>query len=306
MKRLASAATIVAMVGVAHAAPQCPSAQDGPPSQAVATAQQGPTEPQARPIPASEIGASPALARIASNGAALFDIGRPEDQHGLRAVYARNGDHFRVFFITADNQAEIGGVMWDAAGHNITRDEVAPIRGTIPTVVLDTSRGTAGGAGASAVNPVGRLAATSFGLHGRKDAPRVYVVVDPLCPFSIRALQTLQPYVDAGRVQLAIVPISINDHENGGTSTPAATAMLSVPPDDMVSMWRRIITLEHAPADISVSDGAAAALKLNLAAAHAIGVRGTPTVVWSDRKGMPHEEAGLPDDTDGFVAGLAP
>lgn len=310
MRRLMPAFAILALPGLALAAPQCPSVADMPARPTAVAVPQVGGQPQPRPIPAAEIARSPALSRIASQGASVFDIGRPEDQHGLRAVYARNGDHFRVFYITPDGGAEIGGVMWDASGHNLTRDEVAPIRGTIPTVVLHgqgSSRSEPGAAASPAtVNPVGRLSAASFGLYGRRDAPRVYMVVDPLCPYSTRALQTLQPYVDAGRLQLAIVPISINDYENLGASTPAAVAMLSAAPDGMVPVWRRIMAQGRAPADGAVSETAEAALTLNLDAAHAIGVRGTPTIVWSGRDGAPHEEAGLPDDVDGFVAGLAP
>ena len=307
MRRLMPAFAILVLPGLALAAPQCP-ATAGTPAELTATpVQQKGRQPQPRPILPDEITGSPALTRIASHGAVLFDIGRPEDQHGLRAVYARNGDHFRVFYITPDGAAEIGGVMWDASGHNLTRDEVAPIRGTIPTVVLNDRNGPSNGAtGTSgpAVNPVRRLSAASYGLYGGKEAPRVYMVVDPLCPYSTRALQTLQPYVDAGMLQLAIVPISINDYENHAASTPAAIAMLSVPSDAMVPLWHRIMAQGHAPADVTISDNAQATLKLNLDAAHAIGVRGTPTIVWSDRNGTPHQEAGLPDDVDRFVAGL--
>ena len=40
------------------------------------------------------------------------------------------GATFQVFYLTPDGQAAVGGVMWDSAGHNITRSQVAPIEGT--------------------------------------------------------------------------------------------------------------------------------------------------------------------------------
>ena len=85
------------------------------------------------PIGADRIGRVPALRRIASNGAQLLDLGV---QHGLQTIFARNGSTFQVFYLTPDGQAAVGGVMWDAAGHNITRGQVAPIEGTIPTVTI--------------------------------------------------------------------------------------------------------------------------------------------------------------------------
>jgi len=71
-----------------------------------------------------KVGRLPALRRVASNGAQLFDLGV---QHGMQAVFARNGNTFQVFYVTSDGQGVVGGVMWDAAGHNITRGQVAGI-----------------------------------------------------------------------------------------------------------------------------------------------------------------------------------
>ena len=84
-------------------------------------------------ISPDQIERSAALRRITAQGAEAFDIGT---SHGLRGVFARKGDTFQVFYITPDNQAVIGGVMWDGTGHNITRDQVAPIDGAIPTVTI--------------------------------------------------------------------------------------------------------------------------------------------------------------------------
>ena len=75
------------------------------------------------PIGADRIGRVPALQRIASNGAQLLDLGV---QHGLQTVFARNGSIFEVFYLAPDGQAAVGGVMWDSAGRNITRSQVAP------------------------------------------------------------------------------------------------------------------------------------------------------------------------------------
>ena len=46
----------------------------------------------------------------------------------------------------------------------------------------------------------------------------------PYCSFSVRAFDELKPYVADERVQLAIIPISIIDHETNGQSTSAAEA----------------------------------------------------------------------------------
>ena len=63
------------------------------------------------------------------------------------------------------------------------------------------------------------------------------MIIDPYCSYSVRAFDELRPYVTAGRIQLAIVPISILDYEDNGQSTPAAQSLLSQDPAQMAEAW---------------------------------------------------------------------
>ena len=259
-------------------------------------------------IGADQIGRVPALQRIASNGAELFDLGR---EHGLQGVFARHGNAFQVFYITADGQAEIGGVMWSADGKNLTRDRVAPIEGAIPTVTIGapsaqlaaTSTASPPSVAAASVqrlgvSPLEAVRATSFGTVGNATAPKLYVFIDPLCSFSVRAMDQLRPYVASGRVQLAVIPLSVLDYEDQGRSTPVAKAMLSLAPDAMVAAWSggRL----NGPADPAADSRLAA----NMQAAEAIGLKGTPTFVWRKADGSEGRADGLPDYLDALVASL--
>lgn len=302
MRPLLTALVALSTPALAFAAPACPAPEPIAPTPLPgAGAVMPPT------VPAAEIAASPALRRIVSHGAVLY---RLPTEHGLHAVFARSGSQFRVFYLTPDDQAEIGGVMWDAAGHNITRSQVAAIPGTVPTVHWAPATAPSAGVpatqppGQAATDPVARLAAAHFGLEGRDGAPRVYMLIDPLCPFSTRAFSALAPYTASGRLQLALVPVSINDHENNGASTPAALELLSADPHAMGDVWRHVSGLGHADMQKAPSPVAQAALTLNLSAAHAIGMRGTPTLVWKDRTGAIRQEAGTPDDLNQFLASL--
>jgi thiol:disulfide interchange protein DsbG len=318
MRSALLASAVALLPAAALAAPACPAPEpiSGPAVQPGPSPAQGPSitppTPQQIPYPpfsAEEIARSPALKRLASQGAQLYSLGQ---KHALSGVFAMAGTQFRVFYLAPDGQAEIQGVMWDDAGHNVTRDQVAPIAGTIPTIHW-TPRPQPGSqapalAGVPAVHatvdPVARLAAANYGLEGRDGAPRVYMVVDPLCPYSTRAMSALQSYVASGRLQLAIVPIAINDYENNGASTPAAIDMLSADKGQMGNVWREISDLGHARPGHLPAATAGAGLQLNLDAAHAIGMSGTPTLVWKDRTGQSHSQAGLPNDIEGFLAGL--
>jgi len=309
MRSLLLASTLLAVPGLALAdPPQCalpsaPATAVSLPAPASAPAREADQNPPGQPplISAEEIARVPALQRISSNGAQLLDLGT---EHGLRGVFARRGDVFQVFYITADGQAAVGGIMWSAAGKNLTRARVAPIDGVIPTVVVGTpgsSPPAARPVPASMPAPVPALKATettTFGLAGDAKAPRLWVYIDPLCSFSVRAIDQLRPYVANGRVQIAVVPLSVLDPEDQGRSTLAAKAMLSLPPDQMIAAWEA--SKLTGPAD----PAAGTRLASNMAAAEAIGLRGTPTFVWRRADGSEGRFDGLPDNLATIIASM--
>ena len=251
------------------------------------------------PIPSEQLERSPALRRITAQGAEAFDIGT---SHGLRGVFARKGDTFQVFYITPDNQAVIGGVMWEASGHNVTRDQVAPIDGAIPTVTIgDVAGPAAPGPHAdkpAQVDATSALASIVSGKFGTDSAPTLTIFIDPLCSYSVRAMDQLQSYVAAGRVQLAVVPVSVLDYEDHGRSTIAAKAMLSLPASEMVYAWTANKLTDTAGP--SAGDNLAA----NMRAAEAIGLRGTPTFLWKTATGKDGRADGLPGNLEAVIAAL--
>ena len=102
--------------------------------------------------------------------------------------------------------------MWSAAGQNLTRLQVTPIEGAIPTVTIGASR-SATVASSTPVPPATRAVAqaprpavpllktvesTTYGSEGPPTAPKLWVFIDPLCSFSVRAMDQLRPYVASG------------------------------------------------------------------------------------------------------------
>jgi thiol:disulfide interchange protein DsbG len=252
-----------------------------------------------QPLSKAEIEHVPILKRIASNGATLFQL---PAEHGVRSIFALSGNAFQVFYLTPDGQAAIGGVMWDDTGHDITRDQAAPIPGTIPTVRIGVDAATTNQnvapAGGSAQSALSVVAHTTFGTIGSASAPRLWIFIDPICTFSIRAMQELWPYVTSGRVQLAVIPLAILDYEDQGRSTPEAEIMVSEPSDKMVDAWREQL-LGGTP-----SSSAASALHANLAAAAVIQLQGTPTFIWRKLDGSLGRSDGIPDDLDAAIASI--
>jgi len=142
--------------------------------------------------------------------------------------------------------------------------------------------------------------ATNFGTAGLETAPRLYVFIDPLCSFSVRAMDQLRPYVAAGKLQVAVIPLSVLDYEDQGRSTIAAKALLSLPAEQMVAAWRDQQTTPLPPA----APDAAARLGRNMAAAEALKLQGTPTLVWRKADGTDGLAVGLPDNLDALIASI--
>lgn len=221
--------------------------------------------------------------------------------HGMRGLFVRNGRQFQVFYATPDGERVIPGVMWDASGKNITREQVAPLPGVAPTVTIGGEKeiGAISSAGRNkSVSALEAARSATFGTIGSEGAPRIYVFIDPLCGYSVRALQQLRPFVAAGRVLVAITPVSVLDYEDEGRSTKSALAMLSKPTDQMATAW------SHGDLNGPASNEAEELLRRNMAIAEAIGLRGTPTVIWRKQDGSEGRVDGLPEDWNAVIASI--
>jgi len=185
--------------------------------------------------------------------------------------------------------------MWDASGKNLTRDQVQKIEGAIPTMVVDKDGSKMLEAAAKA-DTLLEVEHAAFGLYGDAAAPRLWLIFDPYCSFSVRAFDELQPYVAAGRIQIALVPISILDDETNGRSTPAAESLLSQDRARMAEAWAR------RSFGVQPSQEAPGLLKANNRIAEAIGLKGTPTLVWRRADGTAGEIDGIPKSWDALIA----
>jgi len=140
--------------------------------------------------------------------------------HGLRGFFVRDGAQFQVFYATPDGERLIPGVMWDATGKNITHGQVAQIPGVVPTVEFgNQSPGASTEQGTEQKPALDLVGKTSFGLIGSDQAPRLWMFVDPLCSFSVRALQDVKGFAARKQVQVAVIPVSVLDYETQGQSS---------------------------------------------------------------------------------------
>src|SRR5271165_5685114 len=183
------------------------------------------------------------------------------------------------------------------SGKDLTREQVARIPGAIPTVEVG-SVGASGGAAAHSVPALPLVEKAAFGSIGPAAAPRLFMLIDPQCVYSIHAFQMLRPFVESGRIQLSVVPLSVLDYEDHGQSTKSALALLSKPPEAMIAAWQAG-SVNDAP-----DPEAAQRLRANMALAEAIGVRGTPTFVWRKADGTEGRIDGVPTDMAALIASM--
>jgi hypothetical protein len=223
-------------------------------------------------------------------GKAISDLGTT---HGLEGFFVRNGPQFQVFYATPDGQSVVPGVMWDSTGKDVTRAQVAAFPGVVPTVEVE-----APSASQAATQPLALLESTTHGTIGAVSTPKVFMFMDPQCIFSVRAFQALQPYVQSGRLRLAVIPLSVLDYEDSGQSTRSALALLSDAPDQIVPAW------QAGQVSNTPDPAAASRLAANMAVAQALGLKGTPMFWWRRPDGTAAHADGMPPDVQAFIAGL--
>lgn len=323
----------------AHAASQCaappPAVDSLPLSQAAAANRAAPVRivPVAplppgtvRPFTAEEISALPALAALAADGRTLWRLGPPVD--GLQGVFARKGDRYQVYYLLLGGKHLVRGELYDLAGTNETLALLRSVPGALPTVKI--GRDGVGGEPSVAPPPSLLLTKAYGGSMGTPGAPHVWMMIDPFCGPSVMALRALTPVIEAGKLRLTLLPIAFNDYEDKGSSTRVAQLLLSLPPGEVAGAWNRIIDRwSHTQGAVETdrlwaSDWASlvlagrtmpagedrtnASLHLdaNMAIAHDLGVKGTPTLFWVDRNGHTQQSAGVPTENDATLAEARP
>jgi thiol:disulfide interchange protein DsbG len=198
----------------------------------------------------------------------------------------------------------------DPAKRDLTMRRAAIIPGVLPAVEMHGQAGVQGAAQAASQAQDGnavlaQLEKADYGVAGRADAPRLFAFIDPLCSFSVRLMEALRPHIAAGRIQVAMVPLALIDHETNGRSTPAAQTLLSQPSEAMDSSWRGMVDAVRTkrPDSFAPMDEGRSRLARNMALAASLQVQATPTLVWRQSDGTPRAQMGG-QDLDQVIASL--
>ena len=258
-----------------------------------------------RPIGMEGVAENPILVQLASGGAALSDIGL---DHGVRGLIGRTPTQFQAYYVTPDGRAVLTGILWDLAEadparRNVTLRQTRSIPGVVPTVAIGTQaaatlqrqgrpaveagRPPQPSQGGQVVDGLSLLAGAHVGLVGQAGAPVVHMIFDPLCPYSVRAMDELRSAIAAGQLQIALLPVAGLDAHNGGQSKLAALSLLSVEPANMGDTWTKVTqaTRRREAFGVGILTGANEQLQENTAIAMQLGVQSFPTFAWRQADG---------------------
>jgi protein-disulfide isomerase len=139
---------------------------------------------------------------------------------------------------------------------------------------------------------------------GVKEAPALYVVVDPQCPFCHAAWQRLQPYVYGKKLQLRIIMIA-----GLKGSAPLAISILSRqnPGEAWLAGEGSLDNFAIAPPPEPNSQQYQSAQKyldMNAGFVRTFGISSTPTFLYFGKDERLFSSIGLPEDADAFMAAL--
>lgn len=264
---------------------------------------------QAEGIPA-------ALVPLVRDGARLAPIGK---LGGLDGWLAKKGEMVQTVYLTPDGRHYIAGIGFSQDGRNATAEslDVAMKRGDLAALGIEPR--TAPQAAQPQVPPQQSAVAQTSGdarnpsqagdqvlaaieadaalppekrtltwlSFGKVGAPIVYMAADLSCPYCKRAWTQLSPEVDAGRIELRIIPVALISPASKGQ------AMALFDAEDPRKLWIDNVKSSIPPAQIG-SEAAMAAIDANNAF-FGQSLKGTPSF-WLRKGGRPQAVAGLPHD----------
>jgi thiol:disulfide interchange protein DsbG len=242
---------------------------------------------------ADEVAAIPGLKPIAAAGGRIFVMGRQGNTPDLVAFHEHD---FQMLAPLSDPRYICRGVVSDEQGNNVSFANAVKVPGLVAPPNRPALKGIA-----TPAEAIAAVAKATYGTLGPDAAPKVWVVVDPLCSHSQDTIRALIPHAQAGRIQLNILPVDAF----GQTSAKAVHVLLSEAPDHMIQRWFQPGMIQSSYAPDAEAKFKANHMILAGLLAGPMHVTGVPEVLWVTRDGQAHAQQGLDvPNVPAFLAGL--
>lgn len=246
------------------------------------------------------------LQNMVDEGAQIRYLGQ---QNGLDGWIAIKGGQEQYFYVTADGQAFVMGLLFDKDGKIVTLRQVQKLQEssegeTLDLFALGQTPPNPAAAGATQAEPGDKVnrefktpseqlfsdvEASNWIALGNETAPFIYVFVDPECPHCKGFMNDLRhAYIDSGQVQVRIVPVGLND-----TTRAQAAFLLAVPSPQ--KRWYDHLDGDTAALPIN-PDINQQGVQRNMAVMQSWKINATPFTVYRSKKGEVKIIQGRPKD----------
>ncbi len=248
------------------------------------------------------------LQTLAGQGAQMRYLGREGGLDGWIAI--QNGQE-QYFYVTPDQESFVLGLQFDKNGKVITLRQVQKLQKESGADVLDylaggVKPGTDGATGKPPVDKAfktpseqlyGDLGTGNWIPLGSKDAPYIYMIIDPECPYCKKFLGQLRDnYINNSLLQVRIVPVGLHPE----TVTQAAVLLAAPNPQEL--FFRHLDGDEKAlPVSPGVNDQG---VQKNLSIMQSWKLTATPTTVYRSKSGQIKILQGPAKDIPALIADL--
>lgn len=266
---------------------------------------------QSQPVKAQSGGDLPAIPEalqvLSDRGAQMRYLGREHGMDGWIAIYQGQENYY---YVTPDGGAFLMGVMFDKAGEMITVKQVSDLqkqggdvldflaadqKEDLREVKQKTNKAF------EYKTPAERMFAevenSNWVSLGDKNAPVIYVFMDPQCPHCHSFMNDLrESYLDSGLIQVRMIPVGFREE------TLAQASFLLASPDAQERWYRHLDGDKSAlPAKQSINTQG---VQMNLSLMQSWDFSVTPLTVYRDKAGKVKIIRGRASDLTNILADL--
>ena len=249
------------------------------------------------------------LKALTEEGAQVRYLG----QHsGLDGWITVKGGQQQYFYSTTDGKALLMGLLFDADGKLVTVRQVKELQARggeglenlLPAdaQVPEPAQGTQAQlplASSPAEQLFENVGSANWIVLGVNTAPAIYSFIDPQCPHCKEFLKDLRPAIDAGQVQVRLIPVGCLTDK----SKPQAAFLLAAP--DASARFMKHLDGDEGALPVQ-NDINAQGAERNLAIMTSWKFDATPITIYRGKDGKVKIIQGRATDLAGFLSDIAP
>jgi len=244
------------------------------------------------------------IQNLANEGAQIRYLGRDLGVDGWIAI--KNGRE-QYFYVLPNGQAFLSGILFDNKGKAITHEQVRRLQAQGDETINSLAANNAyEAAQAEEKKEKYEFKTPSEQLYwdvensnwipvGLAGTPLLYAFVDPQCPHCHRMMGALREQIEAGKVQVRLIPVGLKQE------TKAQAAFLLASPDPATTWWRHLDDVKKLPAKQEIGTQG---VERNLMVMTTWKLNATPLVIYRGKDQKVKIIQGNPKDIEDLINDL--